>query len=279
MFIDSHQHFWRYSAVEYPWLGAGMEHLRRDFLPVDLAPVLASAGLTHAVAVQARQSLEETRWLLELADANPAIRGVVGWIDLRSADVAKQLTYFAANPKFLGVRHVVQDEPDDRFLLGADFVRGLRALPQFGLTYDILIYPQQLPASIELMQMLPDQPFVLDHLAKPRIRERLLQPWADQIRELALMPNVMCKVSGMVTEAAWRGWSSLDFRPYLDVVFDAFGVDRVMYGSDWPVCLAAAEYAEVVGLVRDYVQEQYPDAMDKIFGLNAAAFYQRREPR
>ncbi len=279
MFIDAHQHFWSYSAAEYPWLGTGMEHLRRDFMPTDLTPLLASAGLTHSVAVQARQSLAETRWLLELADVDAAIYGVVGWVDLRSVDVADQLAMFAANSKFLGVRHVVQDEADDRFLLGADFVRGLRALPQFGLTYDILIYPQQLPASIELVRMLPDQPFVLDHIAKPRIREGLLQPWAEQIRELALMPNVMCKVSGMVTEAAWRGWKLDEFRPYLDVVFDAFGVDRLMYGSDWPVCLAAGEYAEVVGLVRDYVRERCPDAMDRIFGLNAAEFYRRREPR
>ncbi|MDX1967032.1 MAG: amidohydrolase family protein [Planctomycetaceae bacterium] len=279
MFIDSHQHFWKYSAADYPWLGTGMEHLRRDFLPADLDPLIASAGFTHSVAVQARQTLDETRWLLELADAHPGIYGVVGWVDLRSPAAAAQLAMFAANSRFLGVRHVVQDEQDDRFLLGADFIRGLQALPQYGLTYDLLIFPRQLPAAIELVRRLPNQPFVLDHIAKPRIREGLLQPWTDQIRELAESPNVMCKVSGMVTEAAWRGWSSLDFRPYLEVVFDAFGVDRVMYGSDWPVCLAAAEYAEVVGLVRDYVQEQYPDAADKFFGLNAAAFYQRRGPR
>ena len=276
MQIDAHQHFWQYSPAEYGWIGQGMERLQRDYLPHDLQPLLHSAGLTHSIAVQARQSLTETRWLLELAGVSEAVHGVVGWVDLRSPNVADQLAEFAPNPKFVGVRHVVQDEPDDRFLLGDDFVRGLRVLPQFGLTYDLLVYPQQLPAAIELVRMLPDQPFVLDHIAKPRIREGLLQPWSDHIRELAQAPNVVCKVSGMVTEADWQHWKPSDLEPYLDLVFAAFGPQRLMYGSDWPVCLVAAEYQQAVDLVRNYVSRHCPDAMTKIFGITAAEFYRRR---
>jgi len=279
MLIDAHQHFWIYSPEEYPWIGPHMAPLRRDFLPEDLTSHLMAAGLTHSVAVQARQTSSETRWLLELADAHPAIHGVVGWVDLRSPAVDAQLAEFAAHPKLVGVRHVVQDEPDDRFLLQPDFLRGLKLLPQYGLTYDLLIFPKQLPAAIELVQLLPEQPFVLDHIAKPIIRDATFQPWADQIHELARFPNVCCKVSGMVTEAKWDGWQEADFIPYLNCVFEAFGEDRLMYGSDWPVCLAAAEYAQVVKLVRDYVHIRCPEAKPKIFGENAAAFYTRRVSR
>lgn len=274
--IDAHQHFWTYTPEEYPWIGPNMVPLRRDFLPEDLSPHLVAAGLTHSVAVQARQSLAETRFLLELADMHPSIHGVVGWVDLRSTDVDAQLAEFAAHPKFLGVRHVVQDEPDDRFLLQPEFVRGLKLLPKYGLTYDLLIYPKQLPAAMELVRMLPGQPFVLDHIAKPNIREATYLPWADQIHALAQAPNVCCKVSGMVTEAQWDKWQDCDFIPYLNCVFEAFGEDRLMFGSDWPVCLAAAEYAQVVKLVRDYVRVRCPEAEEMIFGGKAAAFYTRR---
>ena len=273
--LDSHQHFWHYSAADYPWLGAGMEHLRRDFLPNDLLPLLQAAGLSKCVAVQARQSLVETRWLLQLADQHDFIHGVVGWVDLRSADARQQLAQVAAHPKLIGVRHVVQDEPDDRFMLREDFLRGIALLPEFGLTYDILIYQQQLPAAIELARRFPEQPFVLDHIAKPRIAQQLLQPWADQIRELAGCPNVLCKVSGMVTEADWQTWKPDDFVPYLDVVSDAFGPTRLMYGSDWPVCLAAAPYAAVVDLARSYLSARFPAEINAIMGGNAAQFYCR----
>lgn len=276
MRIDAHQHFWQYSAAEYGWIGPGMERLQRDFLPSDLAPHLSQAGLTHSVAVQARQSLTETCWLLDLARQCESIYAVVGWVDLRSPAVEQQLEAFLPEPKFVGVRHVVQDEPDDRFLLGSDFVRGLRSLQPRGLTYDLLLYPQQLPAAIELVRMLPEQPFVLDHLAKPFIRKRELQPWADQIRELARADNVVCKVSGLVTEAVWDAWTPDDIRPYLDVVFDAFGPQRLMYGSDWPVCLLAGEYPQVAGLVSEYVSHHAAEAAADVFGTTAARFYTRR---
>ena len=273
MKIDSHQHFWSYSAAEYPWIGAGMERIARDYLPVDLAAVAAPQGIGGSVAVQARQSVAESRWLLGLAEASPIIRGVVGWVDLRSAGVAAELAELSAHEKFVGVRHVVQDEPDPRFVLGADFVRGLRQLQSYGLTYDLLIYPQQLPAAVQLVAMLPEQPFVLDHLAKPRIKTGAIQEWRRDVEALAQHGNVCCKVSGMVTEADWRGWKPADFTPYLDVVLQAFGPERLMFGSDWPVCLLAGEYAEVVGIVADFFGRLSAAEQQFIWGGTATRFY------
>ena len=277
MNIDSHQHFWRYSAEDYPWIGTGMERIARDFLAVDLAAVARPLGIAGSVAVQARQSLEESRWLLELAAADPFIRGVVGWVDLRHPEVARQLEPLAADSRFVGVRHVVQDEPDPRFLLGEAFVRGLRELRRFDLTYDLLLYPHQLPAAVELAGMLPEQPFVLDHLAKPRIglgvKDAGFADWRRNIEALAAHENVCCKLSGMVTEAAWRGWKQADFIPYLDVVLTAFGPDRLMFGSDWPVCLVAAEYAEVVAIVRGFIATLSAAEQQQILGGTTIRFY------
>lgn len=272
MKLDSHQHFWKYDAAQYGWMKPAWP-IRRDYLPDDLQPLLARCGLDGAIAVQARQSVEESRWLLELADQHPLIKGVVGWVDLRSERVEDELARFAPHPRFVGVRHVVQDEPDDDFMLRPEFLRGIGKLRQFDLRYDLLIFPKQLPAAIELVRRFPDQPFVLDHLAKPFIRDGLLSPWREQIRALAEYPNVMCKVSGMVTEAHWQNWRAADFRPYLDVVFTAFGPERLMLGSDWPVSLLAATYEESFGLVSDYL-EQFPAAVrDQVLGGNAAKFY------
>lgn len=274
MRLDSHQHFWNYSASEYPWIPTGSA-LQRNCLPEDLDALQAPLALDGSIAVQARQSIEESRWLLELAAKNPRIRGVVGWVDLRSERVAESLAEFSKNPKFVGVRHVVQDEPDDQFMLRPEFLRGIAQLKQFKLTYDILIYPKQLPAAIELVRQFPEQPFVLDHIAKPFIKDGLLSPWREQIRELASFPNLCCKVSGMVTEADHRQWSPDDFLPFLDVVFGAFAPDRLMFGSDWPVCLLAAGYEQVFSLVRDYALRAAPDAsaQEAIFGGTAAKFY------
>ena len=274
--IDAHQHFWQYSVVEYPWIGPGMERLQRDFLPQDLQPLLAAAGLTRSIAVQARQSLAESEWLLELATREDSIHAVGGWGDLRSPDLRRQLQRFCTHPKFVGVRHVAQDEPDDQFLTRPEVVQGIAQLAEFGLTYDLLIFPRQLPAAIELVQQLPQQPFVLDHLAKPDIRQQQFQPWADQLRELAQSPHVCCKLSGMVTEADWQHWTPDQLQPCLEVVFESFGPDRLMFGSDWPVCLLAAEYEQVVHVVRDFVRQHCPEVEPRIFGATAAAFYQRR---
>jgi len=272
MRIDSHQHFWRYSAEQYPWIQSDWP-LRRDFLPADLAPLLYEAGLDGTIAVQARQSLEETRWLLELADESPIIKGVVGWVDLHSAEVGQQLECFAGHPKFAGVRHVVQDEPDDDFMLGEAFQRGIGALKPFGLTYDILIYPKQLPAAIRLAEAFPSQPFVLDHMAKPLVKDGRLDPWREHMRTLAGFPNCCCKISGMVTEADWTGWKADHFTPYLDVVAGAFGIDRLMYGSDWPVCLLAGSHERVFSLASTFAGRFSPADQAKFFGGNAAKFY------
>jgi L-fuconolactonase len=281
MRLDAHQHFWIYSADEYDWIDDGMVVLKRDRLPGDLLPLLQSAGLDGTVAVQARQTIEETRWLLELADQFPFIKGVVGWVDLRSPDLPAQLERFSAHPKFRGVRHVVQDEPDDAFMLRDDFLRGLGVLSRFGLTYDILIFPRHLPVAQQVVERFPDQPFVLDHIAKPSIgacpersdRNKIFEPWASNIRRLGALPNVCCKVSGMVTEADHQGWQPSHFGPYLDVVFEAFGPERIMFGSDWPVCTLAGAYMEVAGLVGCYVQDLSPAEQAAVWGGTAASFY------
>jgi L-fuconolactonase len=272
MRIDGHQHFWRFNPADYGWMKPDWP-IRRDFLPPDLEPELRACNLDGCVAVQARSSLEESRWLLELAEGASIIRGVVGWVDLRSPNVAKELEEFAECPKFVGVRHVVQDEPDDGFLLRKDFQRGIAELRRFGLTYDLLVFPRQLPATIKMAQKFPDQPFVLDHLAKPLIKDGALSPWREQLRDLSKLSNVMCKVSGMVTEADWQHWQSDDFKPYLDIVFEAFAPDRLMFGSDWPVCLLAGSYERVFALVEKYVNRLGADSHAKLFGENAAKFY------
>ena len=275
MKLDSHQHFWRYEAAQYPWIPAGSA-LQRDWLPADLAALHAPMGFGGSIAVQARQSLTESRWLLDLAEADPRIFGVVGWVDLQAQNVEEQLAPLAARPKFVGVRHVVQDEPDDHFMLRPNFLRGIGKLKQFDLTYDLLIYPKQLPAAIEVVRRFPEQPFVLDHIAKPLIREGKLSPWKEQVYELASHPNVLCKISGMVTEANHDGWRPADFRPYLEVVLAAFGPARLMYGSDWPVCLLAASYQQVFELAVDHVVKVArwdAAAQVKFLGGNCGRFY------
>jgi len=273
MRIDAHQHFWNYSAAEYPWIGAGMERLARDYSPADLATVAEPLGVAGSVAVQARQSLEESRWLLHLADEHPFIRGVVGWVDLRNERVAEEIAILAQHEKFVGARHVVQDEPDPRFLLGESFVRGLRHLHPFGLAYDLLIYPHQVPAAVELAGLLPEQTFILDHLAKPRIKAGEIAEWRRDIEALARHANVACKLSGLVTEAAWRQWKRADFTPFLDVALDAFGPERLMFGSDWPVCLLSGEYADVVGIIDDFIASLAPIEQTLIRGDTARRVY------
>lgn len=250
-----------------------MRALKHDLLPRDLKPLLENAGFDGCVAVQARQSLEETWWLLELAEQNDFVRGVVGWVDLCSPNLQAQLEEFHHHPRLVGVRHVVQDEPDDEFMLRADFQRGIALLGEFELTYDVLIYPRQLPAAIRLVEAFPDQPFVVDHIAKPDIAHGMREPWETGIRDLARRPNICCKLSGMVTEAKWKRWKGDDFKPYLDLVFQAFGADRLMIGSDWPVCTVSADYAETMGIVMNYVEQFPAEGKEKIMGRNCARFY------
>ena len=273
MNIDAHQHFWKYSQRDFPWITPGMERLARDYLPPELIQTSQPHNISGSIAVQARQTKEETQWLLEYADLYPSIRGVVGWVDLRSPSVGDDLSIFSQHKKFIGVRHVVQDEPDPRFLLGSDFLRGLRRLADFDLTYDLLVFPHQLPAAIELVRLLPDQHFVLDHMAKPRIKKCEINDWKHNFSELARHENVMCKLSGLVTEANWKVWQQHDFTPYLETALHAFHPERLMFGSDWPVCLLSAEYAEVVGLANSLIDQLSLDEAAAIRGTNAETFY------
>jgi L-fuconolactonase len=275
MRLDAHQHFWIFNQAEYPWIKPDGP-LGRNFLPADLRPLLVESRFDGSIAVQARQSLEETRWLLELAERDPLIRGVVGWVDLRSERVEEDLRRFAAYSTFVGVRHVLQDELDDNFMLGPEFMRGIGKLAQFDLTYDILIFPRQLSAAIKLATRFPNQPFVLDHIAKPHIKAGTISPWREHLFELAKCSNVMCKLSGMVTEANWEMWKHVDFQPYLDVVLEAFGPGRLMFGSDWPVCLLAGSYERVLGLVHDRIASLPESARKDILGGTAERFYLRR---
>src|SRR5215472_8958890 len=234
MKIDSHQHFWQYNAVRHSWVTEEMSLLKRDFMPENLDEERKAQNIDATIAVQADQSEDETLFLL----------------------------------------HIAQDEPDDHFLVRPDFLRGIARLREFGFTYDILIYPEQLPAAFELVAHFPEQKFVIDHIAKPEIKERSRAGWAVLMQNIATRPNVYCKLSGLVTEADWKNWKKEDFRPYLDVVFGAFGPKRLMFGSDWPVCLLAAKYQQVLEIIEDYVQDCAADIKEKIFGGNASDFYQ-----
>lgn len=273
MRIDSHQHFWKYNPVRDQWITDEMAVIRRHFLPEDLLPELHANSIDGCIVVQADQSAAETKFLLDLANCNSFIRGVVGWIDLRADNVADCMALLSQNEKLRGFRHIVQAEPDDRFMLQRAFLRGIGGLRRFGFTYDILVYPRQLSAAIELVARFPNQPFVIDHIAKPEIKAKRTLPWAQQMREIAGNRNVYCKASGLITEADWTNWKPDDFRPYLDTVFESFGANRVMFGSDWPVCLLAGSYSHVVQLIADYTKSFSAEDKEKIFGLNAARFY------
>ena len=273
MHIDAHQHFWIYNPSEYEWIDESMSLLRRNFLPEDLRPELENSGFQGSIAVQARQTLEETRWLLELADVTPSILGVVGWVDLCSPECRSQLERFSKNPKLVGIRHLVQSEPDDRFLMRGNFLEGIALLEEFDLTYDILIYTRHLPVAAEFVERFPRHGFVLDHLAKPPIKSREIESWAAGIRRLARFPNILCKLSGSVTEAHWERWEQNDIAPYLEVAFEAFGASRLMIGSDWPVCLVASSYGRALDVVRNYLRDQPAETRDAVLGGNAQRFW------
>lgn len=274
MKIDSHQHFWKYNPTDYGWIDDRMKILKRDWLAGDLEPVLLEAGFAGSVAVQARQTPEETRWLLNLAEKHDFIKGVVGWVDLCSEDdLKRQLDEFCKSPKLVGVRHVVHDEPEDNFMLSDDFLKGISILKEYNLTYDLLLFPKHLPVARIVVSMFPEQKFVVDHIAKPLIRDRVTDPWKDDIMMLSENKNVWCKLSGMVTEADWVNHTPGDFRPYLDVVFKAFGPGRLMIGSDWPVCLVSRKYREVINIVEDYISGMQNEVRQKILGLNCIDFY------
>jgi L-fuconolactonase len=272
MTIDAHQHFWHYDPVRDSWITEDMAIIRRDFLPADLEPVLVQNGIDGCVAVQASQSEDETRFLVNMAQTYDIVKGVVGWVDLQADNLTQRLTEFSQYPEIKGYRHVAQAEPDD-FLARPAVIDGIRQLADFGLSYDILIYPSQLKAALQLVKAVPEIRFVIDHLAKPYIKKGAINRWSNFMTELARHKNVCCKLSGMVTEADWHNWSKRDFFPYLDVVFEQFGPDRLLFGSDWPVCLVAANYTQVKNLVEEYVAPWGEEVRAKVFGENAVAFY------
>lgn len=271
--IDAHQHFWQYDPVTHDWINEGMSVIRKDFLPQDLQPLLQQNNVSGCVAVQASQSEKETDFLIQLAKENAFIKGIVGWVDLRGEDIRDRLTHYQQEKKVKGFRHISQGE-DPVFMLQPCFLRGIAALQEFGFTYDILIFPKHLPAVLELVKQFPDQPFVIDHIAKPFIKSGLIDEWKKGMVTIAQFPNVYCKLSGMVTEADWKNWKKEDMTPYLDIVVDHFGIKRLLYGSDWPVCLVAGSYEKMMGLVREYFFSYSGAEQELIFGRNASQFYQ-----
>ena len=277
MKIDSHQHFWRYNAAEYPWMSDELACCRRDFLPPDLEPLLDAAGLDGSIAVQARQILGETDFLIDLAKAHPRVLGVVGWIPLCDADAGRHLEQYAANPHVVGFRHVVHDEPDDDFILRPDFNAGVRELGRHPLCYDILIFGKHLPQTIRFVDMHPEIPMVVDHIAKPRIRREAFDvSWAENIRLLAQRPNVTCKLSGMVTEVRDSSWDEELLQPYFETVLEAFGPQRLMFGSDWPVCLMRATHTRWAGAVAGLIEPLSADERAVIMGGTAERVYLRK---
>ncbi len=271
MRIDAHQHFWNYSD-SMTWITPAMSVIAKDFLPRYLQSLLAVNSIDGCVAVQAEQTTGETDFLLELARNNSFIKGVVGWTDLRAPNIIERLAAYTQNKKLKGFRHVLQVEAPE-YMLHPDFMRGIGALETFGFTYDILVFPGHLEAVLELVKKFPGQPFVLDHMAKPNIREAEIDEWKKNIMSIAQCENVYCKISGMVTEADWQKWKPEDFIPYMDCIIESFGTDRIMYGSDWPVCLVAASYNEVIGIVEQYFSSFSENEQKAVFGENAKKFY------
>lgn len=273
MIIDSHQHFWQYEPEKHAWIDDDMAVIRKDFMPKDLAKVLLENRVEGCIAVQADQTLAETHFLIELANKNSFIKGVVGWIDLRDPKVSKDLDRFEDVRIVKGFRHVVQGEPDHNFLLRAAFLEGIAQLQERNFTYDILVFPHQLGAVLEFVKIFPNQKFVIDHLAKPYIKDGYFEGWATMMKAIAKHENVYCKLSGMITEADYQNWRPEQMHPYLNVVLEAFGPRRCMFGSDWPVCLVAAEYGQVKQLVENHIKKLSAEEQDQIMGLNALKFY------
>lgn len=279
MKIDAHQHFWQFEPVRDAWIDDSMQVLQRDYLPSQLQPLLEAHGFGGCVAVQASQSEEETVFLLGLAEKHGFIKAVVGWLDLMLDDIEERLAYFSQFPKLAGLRHIAQGEPDVNFLLRDKFRRGIAALGRHGYTYDILVFPHQLGAALELVRRFPAQRFVLDHMAKPYVKDGYRDGWTTLMREMARHDHVFCKVSGLATEADWQDWRYEDFVPYLDCVVGAFGTQRLMFGSDWPVCLLAGSYGKNLSIAERYFESFSASEKAQVFGGNAAAFYRIPAPK
>ena len=274
MRIDSHQHFWKFDPVRDSWINDDMEKIRRDFLPNDLLVEISKANVEGTIAVQADESETETRFLLELAAENEFIKGVVGWVDLKNELVDLQLHEWKKYPKLKGFRSIIQGRPDDFYFKNKAFQQGMRCLARHRFTYDLLVYHDQLPAAIQFMEKFPDQAFILDHLGKPAIKAGEIKKWKENIRIMAQHPRTFCKLSGLATEADWKKWRYEDLSPYLEIAGEYFGVERLCFGSDWPVCLVAGKYGEISGILTRFLEQVAPDDREKVWGNNAANFYQ-----
>jgi len=273
MVIDSHQHFWIYETEKHAWIDDDMKVIRKNFLPEDLKIVYQENNVDGCVAVQADQTLAETDFLLDLAEKNDFIKGIVGWIDLRAANIDEVLNQYSAFPKLKGFRHVVQGEADHNFMLRPDFLNGIAALEKYNFTYDILIFPHQLGAALELIRRFPNQKFVIDHIAKPYIKDGFYDGWASLMKAISEYPNVYCKLSGMTTEADYNNWTSEQIEPYMQLVLDSFGANRILFGSDWPVCLVAGNYTKTKELVTNFIAKLNSEEQAAIMGGNAIEFY------
>jgi L-fuconolactonase len=274
--VDAHQHFWDPNAADYPWMTGDYEPLRRRFQPADLEPQLTEAGIDATIVVQARHELDETRRLLEIAEATDWVAGVVGWVDLTASDVDRTIATIRAEPggeRLVGIRHQVHDEPDPGWLLRPDVLRGLAAVADAGLAFDLLVRTRGLQAAVDVARRLPQLVLVVDHLAKPPVSSGEVEPWASLLRELGALEHVTAKVSGLVTEASWTGWRRSNLEPYVKIALDVFGPDRLMFGSDWPVCLLAAGYQEVFDTTVAIVSEFGSDTLDSILGRCAVRTY------
>ncbi len=274
--IDSHHHFWDPDRATYPWMTDDLAPIRRRFGPADLRPLIDGMRISRTILVQTRSSTNETEEFIATAAAERFIAGVVGWVDLTDPAVADEIARLRAAPggdRLVGIRHQVQDEPDPEWLARPDVRRGLAAVASAGLAYDLLVRPRELSAAFDAAAALPDLRFVVDHIGKPRIAAAEMEPWAGRIRSMAELPNVACKLSGLVTEAAWGSWTTVDLHPYVDAVLDAFGPERLMFGSDWPVCLLAASYDRVVSADRELLAALSADERARIFGVTAMEVY------
>jgi len=272
MAIDSHVHVWKYNKAEFPWIDGNMKILQKDYLPLDLELTLKRNNVNGCIAVQAAPAEVETRFLAELANTHSIIKGVVGWTDLKADNVEKKLSELEEYPSIVGIRHIVQSEPDD-FLYDEKFRAGVSLLKKFGYTYDLLIYPKQLKAAVDFVRAFPEQSFILDHCAKPDVKNKEMEEWRKGITDLAMFPNVSCKLSGLITETKWKEWSPADFYPYLDVVFESFGIERLMWGSDWPVMLLSGIYVQWKSLLEKYIENYLPEEKEAVFEMNALKIY------
>ncbi|MFD2828277.1 amidohydrolase family protein [Leeuwenhoekiella polynyae] len=273
MILDTHQHFWQYNPVKHDWIDEEMAVIRRDFMPQDLQPVYQEHDVTGCIAVQADQTLDENTFLLNLADENDFIKGVIGWVDFQSDSVQQDLDYYAEMPLMKGYRHVVQAEADPSFLLRKSFLSGISKLKDTGAVYEILVFSHQLPAALEFVKLFPEQQFVIDHIAKPNIKEGYIDSWALLMRAIASYENVSCKVSGMITEADYKTWKTIDLMPYMNIVFEAFGPNRIVYGSDWPVCLVAGSYSQVLNVAKAFAGQLSHEERKLFFYKNAQHIY------